>query len=55
MTFATRLGSDKLAEIARLAREGKTTAQIAVQFRMSEANVRLALRRAVKKGFATRG
>ncbi len=52
-TFATSLASSDLAELARLSREGATTAQLAARFRMPEANVRMALRRAARKGLVT--
>ncbi|MDO5538105.1 MAG: hypothetical protein Q4F72_11330 [Desulfovibrionaceae bacterium] len=52
-TFATRLGADQLAELARLHREGATLAQLAAKYRMPESNIRLALRRAAKKGLDT--
>ncbi len=49
VSFATRLSTARMAELAKLYNEGASIAELAAKFHMTETNIRLALRRASKK------
>lgn len=49
-SYATKLSNEELAELVQLYKNGATLAQLARKYKVTEIRIRLALKRATRKG-----